>query len=75
MTRTFFAPHSLLTLLLGMLLLLGAAPLRAAEAESSDNADAEAETTETSTGAPPSEVFIPTEEISEDFAVSFPVDI
>ncbi len=26
-------------------------------------------------GTPSSEVFIPTEEISEDFAVSFPVDI
>ena len=29
----------------------------------------------TSEGAESSEVFIPTEEISEDFAVSFPVDI
>lgn len=73
MTQEHFAPHRRLTLLLGLLLLLGAGSLGAAEAESSENA--EAETSETTASTPSSEVFIPTEEISEDFAVSFPVDI
>ena len=43
-----------------------------ADTEASDTATAEAASDE---DAESSEVFIPTEEISEDFAVSFPVDI
>ena len=42
----------------------------ASEAESVEDSDSEATDAE-----PSAEVFIPTEEISEDFAVSFPVDI
>ena len=52
---------------------------QAAEEQSSDEAESTAETTtevgSNIKGAEGAEVFIPTEEISEDFAVSFPVDI
>ncbi len=53
-----------------------ATSVAAAEAEPEDE-DAVTETAneEESGDSPSSEVFIPTEEISEDFAVSFPVDI
>ena len=48
----------------------------AAEANADgDQAATEPEATEPEADGPASEVFIPTEEISEDFAVSFPVDI
>ena len=40
-----------------------------------DTEGTEKEDTEVTGSGPSSEVFIPTEEISEDFAVSFPVDI
>ena len=46
-----------------------------AEAESSNETDTDAPDDEAASGTPSTEVFIPTEEISEDFAVSFPVDI
>lgn len=52
-----------------------AAPALAAEAPT-DSEEAERDPDEEeAASAPSSEVFIPTEEISEDFAVSFPVDI
>ena len=45
-------------------------------AQTSEEAEgSQGEDVEDTTGRPSSEVFIPTEEISEDFAVSFPVDI
>lgn len=49
----------------------------AGAAEAAAEETAPPERTESADGdeAPASEVFIPTEEISEDFAVSFPVDI
>jgi uncharacterized membrane protein YkoI len=49
----------------------------AADTESSDKQPAERaqKQDQPATAAAKSEVFIPTEEISEDFAVSFPVDI
>jgi len=59
----------------------GAAPAEtestsSSEKESSEaNDQVDAERDKTSPGNSSSEVFIPTEEISEDFAVSFPVDI
>ena len=72
MTRWLIQSIALLTLL-GLLAItagLHSTPAVAAEAPATDD---EAEPAETS--QPSSEVFIPTEEISEDFAVSFPVDI
>lgn len=51
---------------------------QAAEAPADTPADeptSEADREPDQASAPSSEVFIPTEEISEDFAVSFPVDI
>ena len=69
-------------LLIGVLLAIGASFAAAAETEAqSDNAEAQAESTaeqNTGTDDVPTEshdVFLPTEEISEDFAVPFPVDI
>ena len=50
-------------------------PAAAAESEPSDTATVEDADSEAPSGTPSSEVFIPTEEISEGFAVSFPVDI
>ncbi|MGE0623114.1 MAG: hypothetical protein AB7I04_11290 [Pseudomonadales bacterium] len=50
----------------------------AAEAEPGPTADASTGTTKPSADAdaePGTDVFIPTEDISEDFAVAFPVDI
>lgn len=71
-----------LSVLSSALLLVGAADAgHAAEAAPDDTraADAASAADETdaegTAGTPSSEVFIPTEEISEDFAVSFPVDI
>ena len=66
-------------ILLGLLFGLGTPTLHGAQADDTDDAgntdSAETATSEATTDAPASEVFIPTEEISEDFAVSFPVDI
>ena len=47
----------------------------AAEAATEETTPPEHTESEDGNEAPASEVFIPTEEISEDFAVSFPVDI
>ena len=47
----------------------------AAQSESSGGTETPAEGGTPPTGGTSSEVFIPTEEISEDFAVAFPVDI
>ena len=55
--------------------LAGPAPAAAEEAAEPEGAEAAAEEAAETSSAPSSEVFIPTEEISEDFAVSFPVDI
>ncbi len=46
-----------------------------ADAEPTPTAGTEDGDDEAPSGNPSGEVFIPTEEISEDFAVSFPVDI
>ena len=69
-------------LLVGTLLAIGASFAVAAETEAQGgNAEAPAENTVEENGATddaPTEshdVFLPTEEISEDFAVPFPVDI
>lgn len=48
---------------------------QAAEDQSSDEAESTTEGGAKTKGAEGADVFIPTEEISEDFAVSFPVDI
>jgi hypothetical protein len=48
---------------------------RAAAETPAGETDTEAEPTADEGAPESSEVFIPTEEISEDFAVSFPVDI
>ncbi len=70
-----------LTHLTALLVLVGACALpgnsaaQAAEPPTGDNSDSEAEPEPAEGSQPSSEVFIPTEEISEDFAVSFPVDI
>lgn len=62
--------------LVGLLLALSPLPLTAQEAPAVDSQEAppEKEKTAAERGENP-EVFVPTEEISEDFAVSFPVDI
>ena len=44
-------------------------------AEEADETADRAEEEEASSGEPSPEIFVPSEEISEDFAVSFPVDI
>ena len=56
---------------------LGAHPATAqpAEGQPADEEDSTTEAEAKSADAEGVEVFIPTEEISEDFAVSFPVDI
>ena len=71
-----------LALTLATMLLVAAAwwsisaPALAAEAEdATETAAADDPDSEATSEAPSGEVFIPTEEISEDFAVSFPVDI
>ena len=67
--------------LLAAAMLAGPVPAAAQEpAEAAGAAEADAAGTGTdeaaeTASAPSAEVFIPTEEISEDFAVSFPVDI
>lgn len=70
----------LFLLLLAMLAVLS--PAQAAAEEAGAEPATAAESTDAETGekdadgnGPMSEVFLPTEEISEDFAVSFPVDI
>ena len=72
----------LLTVALALLLVAGgmgfwvaAAPGFAAEAQTEAGANEDDPDSEAGDGGPSEEVFIPTEEISEDFAVSFPVDI
>ncbi len=68
-------------LLIGALLASGGGLAAAAETEPQDGAQAEAdgaaeEAAAADDGPPEShDVFLPTEEISEDFAVPFPVDI
>ena len=53
-----------------------ASPAFGAEADpATEPATNEDSDSDAATGEPSVEVFIPTEEISEDFAVSFPVDI
>jgi hypothetical protein len=72
----------IVTALLAILTFHGVS-LFAEEAESSEpqtettdqNNDASVEADSEPQATPSSDVFIPTEEISEDFAVSFPVDI
>ena len=72
--------------LLAAAMLAGPVPAAGQEAAEAAGADAAGAAEEDSAGtgtdeaaetasAPSAEVFIPTEEISEDFAVSFPVDI
>ena len=72
----------LLILLLGALALgattaTPAQDARSAQEQREEDDEAQAEQTETGADKPADskDVFIPTEEISEDFAVSFPVDI
>ena len=74
--------HRLLHFTIATLLLAAAGfwsaavPAFAQEADAAtDPAAAEDPDSDAGTGEPSVEVFIPTEEISEDFAVSFPVDI
>ena len=52
-----------------------AAPAADTEAADKPAAERESRQEQSAPAAKKSEVFIPTEEISEDFAVSFPVDI
>ena len=55
---------------------LGAAVARGAEAPDANQTDTEsAQATASNPDAESPEIFVPTEEISEDFAVPFPVDI
>ena len=76
-------PNTLLALTLcGLLGIAGAHAAEAPEpdaeeqAQSGEDAEtAEADADKDDDAAPSREIFIPTEEISEDFAVSFPVDI
>ncbi len=82
-------PVLLLTVLLLPAMLLVTPPGRAAEAETKPRQDSPEQSTETREAEPPADnnnpngnrgrkqgdIFIPSEEISEDFAVSFPVDI
>ena len=67
----------LLLLTLALACPLGAWAAEAEEAAATEPADQEKSRTSEQNPDPEgnSEVFIPTEEISEDFAVSFPVDI
>ena len=76
-SRHFPALFSAITaLLLAVSLGIWGATVSAAEAADAEETEATAtEDTEVTASGPSSEVFIPTEEISEDFAVSFPVDI
>lgn len=80
-TKTYVASTKayVASILLGLLFGFGAPSLYGAQADDGSDAGstdaAETATSEATTDAPASEVFIPTEEISEDFAVSFPVDI
>lgn len=68
-------PKALLLVALLITASLGSTAALAAEA-AADEDEVPAETQAGDASAEPSsEVFIPTEEISEDFAVSFPVDI
>ena len=74
--------HRSLTFAITILLLTAAGfwsvavPAFAAEAEAAtESATSQDPDSDASAGEPSVEVFIPTEEISEDFAVSFPVDI
>lgn len=78
-------------LLVAAVALLAAAPIRAEQApppaepetvvpadpevDDGKAAEADPENAPPRPGAPAAEVFVPSEEISEDFAVSFPVDI
>ena len=57
------------------LLVLASAPDMALAAEEASGTNDRAEDEETADGEPSPEIFVPSEEISEDFAVSFPVDI
>jgi len=54
---------------------VSAAEATADQASTEESADEDADEQPSDKSANNSEVFIPTEEISEDFAVSFPVDI
>lgn len=75
--------QNLILLLLAALLLMGPGSAAAQPGEEpppastgkETAADGEGGDEDTADARPSAEVFIPTEEISEDFAVSFPVDI
>jgi hypothetical protein len=58
-----------------LLLALALSPGFAMAAEEAAGANDRSEEEESSDGEPSPEIFVPSEEISEDFAVSFPVDI
>ncbi len=64
-----------LCLLALTLLVLLPGPRFAIAAEEAAETDDRAEEEASSDGEPSPEIFVPSEEISEDFAVSFPVDI
>ncbi len=63
--------HFAAAALLGSVLHAGLASAAEEAADSGDRAEEE----QTADGEPSPEIFVPSEEISEDFAVSFPVDI
>ena len=61
--------------LLGLIAVVGAWPAVAAEGETQVENAAEESAENDDDAADSHDVFLPTEEISEDFAVPFPVDI